>query len=183
MFEQLDQDLQQLVVQVIDMQKDLFDLSPSMPEIAQALERSIEKNFEVGGRYQVIGPKEFAGGTQTWKPSKRAQRKGGRTLQDRGALAASVHTMVAGDHIIASASMPYAAAQHYGAVIDHPGGTPYIVIDGRAKFLRKDGEYPPGVRFTRPHKIVLDPRPFLVVQDEDFEEFVSIIVTDLGARS
>lgn len=183
MFEQLDKDLQQLVVQVIDMQKDLFDLRPSMPEIAQALERSIEKNFEVGGRYQVVGPKEFTGGAQTWKPSKRVQRTGGKTLQDRGALAASVHVTAEGDSVRASSSMPYAAAQHYGAVIDHPGGTPYVVIGGRAKFLKKDGDYPASVRFTKPHQIVLDPRPFIVVQDEDWEEFVSIIVTDLGGNA
>lgn len=182
MFDELDKDLEALWRQLPELQRNLFDLRPSMPEIEQVLMRSVEKNFREGGRYQVIGNKEFTGGTQKWKPSKRALQKGGITLQDTGALADSVFAQSGSDFIMLSAARIYAAAQHYGAVIEHPGGTPYIIVGGRAKFLKKDGEYPDGVRFTRPHKIVLHERPFLVIQDEDIVEIGEIVSEDLSRK-
>jgi phage gpG-like protein len=182
MFDDLEKDLRSLRGSLSEMQRNLFDLRPSMPEIKQVLIRSVERNFQEGGRYQVIGNKQYTGGTQRWKPSKRARRTGGITLQDSGALAAAVNAQTGSDFILLSAARIYAAAQHYGAKINHPGGTPYILIGGRAKFLRKDGEYPPGVRFTRPHIIELEARPFLVIQIEDVVEIGEIVSEDLSRR-
>lgn len=53
-----------------------------------------------------------------------------------------------------------AAIQEFGAHIDHPGGTPYkIGPDGRAVFVTKaDGA---GLPVTKPHLIVIPPRPFM----------------------
>lgn len=138
--EDLDSDLQELQRKLPELQRNLFDLRPSMPEVGQALVRSVDKNFRTGGRYQVIGSREYSGGTQTRKQSKRSKKVGGQTLQKSGALAASINAQIGGDFILLSSPLIYAAAQHYGATIKHPGGTPYIVIGGRAKFLKKDGE-------------------------------------------
>jgi hypothetical protein len=43
-------------------------------------------------------------------------------------------------------------------IINHPGGTPYIVTDKGAKWLKKDGVYPKSVRFTKPHNIQIPVR-------------------------
>lgn len=54
----------------------------------------------------------------------------------------------------------YAPIHEFGGDINHPGGTPYIVVEnGRAVFLKKDGNYPDGVKFTRPHIIRIIARP------------------------
>lgn len=53
-----------------------------------------------------------------------------------------------------------AAVQEFGAVIQHPGGTPYkIGHNGQAVFVNKSegGNLPK----TRPHEIVIPPRPFM----------------------
>lgn len=53
-----------------------------------------------------------------------------------------------------------AATQEYGAHISHPGGTPYkIGADGKAVFVSKaEGA---GLPVTKPHEIVIPPRPML----------------------
>lgn len=54
-----------------------------------------------------------------------------------------------------------AAIQEYGAHINHPGGTPYKVVDGRAVFVRKDAPGADSLPKTKPHPIVIPPRPFM----------------------
>ena len=61
-----------------------------------------------------------------------------------------------------------AAIQEFGAHINHPGGTPYrIGADGRATFVSKaEGA---GLPVTKPHAIVIPPRPFMrptVIREE-----------------
>lgn len=55
--------------------------------------------------------------------------------------------------------VPYAAIHEYGGTINHPGGTPYRVIDGRVVFVRKGtGKR---LRKTAPHEIKIPARPYL----------------------
>jgi phage gpG-like protein len=55
--------------------------------------------------------------------------------------------------------VPYAAIHEFGGTINHPGGTPYRVIDGRTVFVRKsEGK---GLRKTQPHEIKIPARPYL----------------------
>ena len=55
-----------------------------------------------------------------------------------------------------------AAVHEYGATINHPGGTPYVMVRGRPIFLKKDS--PAGIaaiaagRVTQPHTIVVPER-------------------------
>ncbi|MBI5646675.1 MAG: phage virion morphogenesis protein [Ignavibacteriae bacterium] len=152
----------------------VLDPAPLMPVIAQVLVRSVEKNFQAGGRYSMGPDGQPAGGTLKWQPTKRPHSRG--VLQDKGALAASIDARVDGLSVIMSSHLVYAAIHQYGGTIQHPGGTPYIIGEGgMAKFLRKDGNYPPGVQFTAPHPIPIPARPFIVVQDEDIEEIGALI--------
>ena len=61
-----------------------------------------------------------------------------------------------------------AAIQEFGAHIDHPGGTPYKIVNGRAVFVSKaEGA---GLPVTKPHPIVIPPRPFMrptVAREQD----------------
>jgi len=52
------------------------------------------------------------------------------------------------------------ATHEFGATINHPGGTPYIIgKDGKAKFVKKGTAGATGV--TKPHKITIPRRSFL----------------------
>lgn len=65
-----------------------------------------------------------------------------------------------GDGIVGSAKV-YARIHEYGGMINHPGGTPYIVIFGRPVFLSRDrvsGKR--GVKHTKPHQIHIPARPY-----------------------
>jgi phage gpG-like protein len=67
---------------------------------------------------------------------------------------------------VVSTNWPYAMIHEYGGVINHPGGTPYIIVDnGRAVFITKskaqqlesEGKH---VGYTKPHTITMPARPY-----------------------
>jgi len=61
-------------------------------------------------------------------------------------------------------SVPYAAIHEFGGTINHPGGTPYIVVTGEgAVFISKAKAEAMGnkVQFTRPHAINIPERSYL----------------------
>ncbi len=57
--------------------------------------------------------------------------------------------------------VPYAAIHEYGGTINHPGGTPFWVDEKGAHFMKKDGGYPDGTRFTAPHQITMPARSYI----------------------
>lgn len=62
-----------------------------------------------------------------------------------------------------------AAVQDGGATINHPGGTPYkFGKKGEVVFVKKDTPNPAGI--TKPHTIVIPPRPFMKPSVEDNKE-------------
>ena len=62
-----------------------------------------------------------------------------------------------------------AAVQDGGATINHPGGTPYkFGKNGEVVFVKKDTPNPAGI--TKPHTIVIPPRPFMKPSVEDNKE-------------
>lgn len=62
-----------------------------------------------------------------------------------------------------------AAVQDGGATINHPGGTPYkFGSNGEVVFVEKGTPNPAGV--TKPHMIVIPPRPFMKPSVEDNKE-------------
>jgi hypothetical protein len=59
-------------------------------------------------------------------------------------------------------SVAYVATiQEFGVTIAHPGGTPYKVGPDGAVFVRKDSPDAAGLPVTKPHEIVIPPRPML----------------------
>lgn len=138
------------------------DLLPFYKQVAQLVRSSVLENFEVGGR-----PK--------WTPLKAAtiKRKRGKTsiLVDKGILKGVTAQADAKSARVGvqPAAKAYAAINQFGGTINHPGGTAY--------FPKKDGEIVfvsnararPSMPRTKPHRITIPARPYLVLQDEDIQ--------------
>lgn len=155
-------------------------------DIATLIQSSISKNFRLKGRYDPSMPPDdiLSGGDSKWKDlaasTKRAYKKKGWKLETTlsrtgGGLMANILVQARGNIITISANKKYAQIHQYGGEIKHPGGTPYIVTDKGVRFMRKDGDYPEGVKFTGPHTIVIPARPFIVLQREDLEDIRDLI--------
>jgi hypothetical protein len=71
-----------------------------------------------------------------------------------------------------------AGANEFGATINHPGGTPFVIgKDGKAKFvsISRGGAV---AGFTKPHKITIPARSFIrTTIDENQEEYQKIAAT------
>jgi len=120
------------------------DLTDLYSEIGEILLRSIGKNFRQGGRYDVgTGDGEdieFIGGATRWIQSLRAKEQSGDTLSDTGRLATSITKQVSSDGVTIGTNVVYARIHNYGGTTG------------------------------KEYKTTLPPRPFLVVQEEDYEE-------------
>jgi phage gpG-like protein len=110
--------------------------------------------------------------TQHPDPNKLTSRTGrlmrsygplGGTFSAVGAREGFQTVEVQGDTVVGTkgSNVPYARIHEKGGTINHPGGTPYIVTDQGAIFMRKDGQYPKNVKFTQPHSITIPARPSL----------------------
>ncbi|WP_257541030.1 hypothetical protein [Sphingobium sp. CFD-1] len=56
----------------------------------------------------------------------------------------------------------YAAIQEFGGTINHPGGTPYFMRDGKPVFVSKQGQGAfHNLPVTKPHQITLPERPYM----------------------
>lgn len=128
--------------------------------------RSIQKNFEVGGR-----PK--------WIPSKKKGKlKGTNTLRVSGALSqiSAVRDDTAGvvTLITNPASRAYARIHQEGGIINHPGGTHARrkKKDGKSVFASKRRDTGKAIKvdvsFSKPYQIKIPARPYLVIPEEDF---------------
>lgn len=102
----------------------------------------------------------IAGGQVVANDAKRRAPKLTRTLS-RSIHVEAGESSLQGATALVGTDVVYAAIHEYGGTIQHPGGTPYIVTSSGAKFLRKDGRYPAGVRFTKPHPIHISAQPYL----------------------
>jgi len=143
-----------------------------MDSIGNFVVRDIKKIFNIGG-----DPK--------WKPSKRAKKgyvvkrgkrkgetKSGKTLQDTGRLRNSITYRTQKGKIIIGTNVKYAAIHNFGGTIVVRGGRkhgqPYLVtnkpFEGAVTFLKKDGKYPAGVRYTKRHKIRMPRRQFMKIR-------------------
>lgn len=135
--------------------------------------RSIQKNFEVGGR-----PK--------WVPSKKKGKlKGTNTLRVSGALSrvsavrddnAGIVTLVTSPE-----SRAYARIHQEGGTINHPGGTQARrkKKDGRSVFASKNRDTGRAakvdVSFSKPYQIKIPARPYLTIPQEDHPGIINAI--------
>lgn len=60
----------------------------------------------------------------------------------------------------AGTNVEYARIHEFGGTINHPGGTAYIMIDGRFQPVRNENAKP-WMRRTKPHAINMPARPFM----------------------
>jgi len=136
----------------------------ALRECGLVLLRSISKTFKAGGR------------PVRWKPSKRAQLAGGKTLIDTARLMRSITMKVTGKTLMVGTNVKYAAMHQLGGKV--AGRT---IFPKRAKALRwidKGGN----VRFAKKVTIpgfTMPARPFLVIQDEDWRVLGRIFVDHL----
>ncbi len=129
----------------------LADLSAAMRSISQIVRTSVVKNFEEGGR-----PK--------WKESARAVREGGTTLSDTGRLKSSIRAFSGANFAGAGTDVKYAAIHHFGGTTG-----PRDIFPVRAKALFWPGAKHPVKKVSHPGSKIPE-RPFMVVQDEDWDE-------------
>lgn len=135
----------------------LDDMTSIMGLIGEIVQSSVERNFEVGGRYKEPG--SYDGGPNKWvdlaEGTKKARaRRGhwpGPILQDTGRLAASFHYNAHEDSVEVGTNVEYAAIHEFGGTIQRTS---------------KKG---------KGYSIRIPARPFLVVQDEDLDEIVSAV--------
>ncbi len=115
------------------------DRRPLMRKIAGIMKDAVEENFEQEGR-----PK--------WKPSKRALKQGGKTLQDTGQMAASISEDYANDSAAVGTNKKQAAIHQFG---------------GKA---------------GRGRKVTIPARPFLKLTDGDLEDIKEAVKEHLKPR-
>lgn len=141
------------------------------------LAEDFKENIRAGGRPVKFRPLK----AQTLKRRKQGKGEGGsKILIDTGVGIASIREVLDGGTLSISMKR-YMLVQNEGGDIAHPGGTPYILLQGGgakpsplrnsplgtyAAFIKKDGSYPAGVRFTKAHTIPIPARRFAVVTAE-----------------
>ncbi len=139
-----------------------IDRRPLMRKIAETMRDAVEENFAQEGR-----PK--------WKPSKRALRQGGKTLQDTSNLASRISTYSDNDNAVVGTNVPYAAIHQFGGKI--PART---VKPKKAKALKipTDKGFIFRKKATLP-AVEIPARPFLKLTDEDMEEIKKVVARHL----
>jgi phage virion morphogenesis protein len=115
------------------------DRRPLMRKIADIMKDAVEENFEQEGRPR-------------WKPSKRAMKQGGKTLQDTGSLVTSISMRYDNNSAVVGTNKKYAAIHQFGGKA------------GRGK------------------KVTIPARPFLKLTDGDLEEIKEAVKEHLKPR-
>lgn len=142
------------------------DMTPAMRNIGEIIRASIDRNFASEGR------------PEKWQKSKRAEHEGGLTLTDTGILRRSFTVSAYPDRAEVGTNVKYAAIHQFGGDIQHPARE-------RTIFMRqyKKGKYGGKTLFAKQSKasfgmkvmggaytIHMPARPFLMIQDEDWEK-------------
>lgn len=119
----------------------LGDLSQPFAELGELIVSSINKNFEVGGRYSEPG--SWKGGNRSWAPwaaSTAKRRGGGKVLIQQGHMMGANNYQASSDQLEIGNPLIYAPIQNLG---------------GKA---------------GRGLKVDIPARPFFVIQEEDLVE-------------
>jgi len=122
----------------------LRNLTPAMRGIGEIVRTSVERNFAASGR------------PEKWKPSGRVKKEGGQTLSDTGILRRSFTVRAYPDRAEVGTNVKYAAIHQLGGVITAKN-KPYLRFKIGGQFISKKS-------------VTMPARPFLMVQDEDWEK-------------
>jgi phage gpG-like protein len=169
------------------------DIAPAIRIIAGLAEETILQNIASGGRYDGSSGSSvtiFSGGNVKWKPlaesTKKAYKaKGWSPLtptlnRSKNLLSRLEVSPFRSSAFVISANSPYAAIHQHGGTIHHPGGTEYgyktkaDASQGKIKFLKTGTGYMV-LGKTKPHKIKIPARPYMVFKEKDIEEWINII--------
>lgn len=168
------------------------DISPVLSRIASMINGAIMRNFQAHGRWNGNSTdiNIFSGGSQKWTAlagsTKRGYKKHGFTMESTlnrsNGLKSTIEVGPNGKRSVAiSANSPYAAIHQHGGTIKHPGGTPYVfgkdklpvfISLRKAKQLEAKGRK---VHYTKPHRITIPARPYIVLAPEDIEDIMLVI--------
>lgn len=164
------------------------NLYPALDAIGAAMVTSTQVRFE-----RETGPDG-----QKWRPSKRAQKQGGQTLQDSRRLFQSItHRATAGEVEIGT-NVIYAAIHQFGGTIqraayskqvrhrtDAKGNLLRTNLQGKGLVFAKDAHKRALARWFEvgAHGINMPARPFLGFDASDRQEALAIIADHLAGRS
>jgi phage gpG-like protein len=81
------------------------NLKPLLADISEIIHSEVDENFQAGGR------------DPRWKESKRARKRGGQTLIDKGQLLGSIQTFVTSVSAGVATNKVYAAIHNFGGPI------------------------------------------------------------------
>jgi len=150
-----------------DLTARMRNLQPVMKEIGEIVRTSVERNFAAGGRSK-------------WDESARVKREGGQTLSLTGRLRRSFarpDAVQAGkDRVAIGTNVVYAAIHQLGGKTG-----PHTITAKKAKALFWPGARHPVKSVNHPGSVI-PPRPFLMVQNEDWTEIKNVINRYLSMR-
>ena len=127
---------------------------PLMTVIGETIRTSVERNFAAGGR-------------PGWEPSTRVRQYGGQTLSDTGRLRRSFTVASGNGWSAVGTNVSYAAIHQLGGKTK-----PHIIKPKKKKALKT----PYGIFKQVKHPgSEIPARPFLMVQEEDWEEIKATI--------
>lgn len=136
--------------------------SPLYSDIGAIAVRGIKKIFQQEGPgWQKSG--RARKGIKIKSGKRKGEKKTGKTLQDTGRLRKSITFRVKGKRVIVGTNVKYAAIHNFGGTIKHPGESPFIMTDDGIIFMKKDGKYPEGTRFTKKHDIKMPKREYMII--------------------
>lgn len=145
--------------------------------------------LEVGAqRIRGTASVSITTGAQSGKNHK-PSRPGTPPNEESGGLRAGIKTRDAGPLMVEVISdARYAAIHEFGGTIQHPGGTPYFIRDGKAVFVSKGGYGAfHTLPLTKPHAIVMPKRPYMKPARDKEKPFIEKLFAeklgDLIARS
>ncbi|GEM_PF-871361 len=118
--------------------------------------------FAAGEMIQVEAQISITAGAVSGKNHK-PSAPGSAPNNDTGVLAGNIETnQVAPLVVEVSSNAPYAAIHEFGGTIQHPGGTPYFMRDGKPVFVGNSGygayHHLPT---TKAHEITMPARPYM----------------------
>lgn len=139
------------------------NLKAKLQNLSAEIQRQVSASiYEIAGDVQAdaqISLSTGAVGGKNHVPS----APGSPPNSDTGALADSIEVERVGDlsaRVVVHS--PYGAIQELGGTINHPGGTPYFMKDGKPVFVSNNGygafHHLPK---TKPHTITLPERPYM----------------------
>jgi len=171
-------------------------------KIAGDMLKDTHDNFDTQGHGKW---KKLRASTIDRRTKKGKWGQGSKMLKVTGRLYTSVKAKSTDKYAIVGTNVRYAGIHQFGGKIRPPGGTPYVNFDSKytakkmkgritgkmgeklggqqMRFLKKDGNYPEGVKFTKPHNITIPARPFLDLQPKTISMINNRVAMYFAGRS